>query len=314
MYMIYYIKNKRQNTMQLTHRNSTRPQTLCSRVSSFLCKPRNLFCMPRNREVVIENLPQSLAELGNSKCHEAQVLTNQKNFKTLQKRLAQLLDKHITPQVRNQIINEQRQKEGFKTLLYVNDGHILNKDTGETKSDDLCKNISGIIAHIMRCDPSIVSKYDIVSEPFIRIGTRTSDVLHKDNGGSLDDDNFFYDYTIVIPIINYNLLNPNNHDYAPESTQIIPQQFKHIVSGYAEKNYYRGSIFYPNASEYAKKHLVSDKLTQGTATIIHTATAAGSDDDGDSVIHMSPVTPFGHLRCFILARANKKTKKIESVE
>ena len=90
--------------------------------------------------------------------------------------------------------------------------------------------------------------------------------------------------------------------------------FKDVVPEHNKKGQNRMAVFYkqlaPETQENIKKYLVSQPLQQGTAIILRTATAAGSDDDGQSVIHQSPEVPNGFVRCFMIDRANNfKYKK-----
>jgi hypothetical protein len=147
--------------------------------------------------------------------------------------------------------------------------------------------------------------------PHLQIGTLPSNALHKDNGMRRDRyKNSQFDYTIVIPVVDYDLSGNKNHNFSPQSTQILPMEFKNIVPEYDKKIENRKAVFYkqlePETQENIKKHLVSEPLQQGTAIILRTATAEASDDDGQSVIHQSPETPDGFVRCFIIERANNK--------
>jgi hypothetical protein len=270
----------------------------------------------KKQKVEIENLPKSIFELGNPDCHEAVVLSNQEAFKSLQTMLTQALNAHFTEEDRLNMFKQQKQATK-KSFFYIDDNTIVNDDTEKKKPNNLGQQIEKIANDIINSDSHISGKYDLVSKQTIQIGTKASDALHKDNGhdGYHDLSCNEYDYNIVIPIMNYNLLNPNNHDYAPESTKIIPQKFKKNIINYDKKKtrtdsdgttYDRMPVFYPKSSKEEEKYLVSEKLTQGTALILHTATKAGSDDDGKSVIHISPETPLGYLRCFTTVRANKK--------
>jgi hypothetical protein len=291
--------------MSITSHNITRPHKECFRLPFNFCIPKAFnFCIPKRKKVEIENLPK-LSELGDSDSCEVVVLHDQKVFKKLQTRLKNILDKHITPEDCDKILNEQMQKNELQTIRFIYNGHISNNTNKETQSDDLSKNICGIIDSIIFSDLNIISKYNIIDKPLIQIGTQPSNKLHKDNGYNFNAGER-YDYTIVIPLLGYDLSKEKKHNPTPKSTSIIPPSLKHKISGYDIKNGYRKSVFYNNASEEEKQYLVSEKLTQGTAIILHTATEANSDDDGKSVIHMSPEIEHGYLRCFIFVRANKK--------
>jgi hypothetical protein len=110
-------------------------------------------------------------------------------------------------------------------------------------------------------------------------------------------------------VVDYDLSGNQNHNFFPQSTKILPMEFKHLVPEYDKKKENRNTVFYvkldKTKQEEIKQHLVSEPLQQGTAIILHTVTAKNSDDDGQSVIHQTPETPYDFVRCFILERANK---------
>jgi hypothetical protein len=178
------------------------------------------------------------------------------------------------------------------------------------KSDPNYQEITNLAKTLIFQDTGIIDIYTPTNKKQfpIQIGTDPSNVLHKDNNNKSKSGKF--NYTIVVPIMNYDTSEKGNHDYEPESTRIVPQKFKKKIPNHNAKSLEElgEAVFYhdENTRNIAEPYLVSEKLTDGTAIILRTVTEKDSDDDGKSVIHISPETPKGFLRCFIILRANKK--------
>ena len=162
------------------------------------------------------------------------------------------------------------------------------------KSDPNYQEITNLAKALIFQDTGITDIYTPTNNKQfpIQIGTDPSNDLHKDDNNKRASN---FDYTIVVPIMIYDTSKKGNHDYEPESTRIVPQQFKEKIPDHNAKSTEKlgGAVFYTDDAtrNIAEQYLVSEKLTRGTAISLHTATMQDSDDDGKSVLHMSPETP-----------------------
>ncbi|MFT6072050.1 MAG: hypothetical protein ACJARD_000044 [Alphaproteobacteria bacterium] len=143
----------------------------------------------------------------------------------------------------------------------------------------------------------------------VQFGTTASNDLHTDQGS--DSVNSNYDYTVVIPVLDYDISGAGNDNFQPESTVILPQEIKTSKNLYKDSddnNINRQANFYDQDEVDAlslEGHLVSEPLKKGTAIIVHTATSSGSENEGASVFHKSPATPEGFKRVYVIARLSK---------
>ncbi len=260
------------------------------------------FCL-QPRLAIHTKKPTSLFDLKNPESHKAIKLSNQDSFKGLQKETIKALTETI------------KMNKGLYERLYNKQSYILflkNGDSAEVTQDFKFvplhgNNISMSEAIKNLLDDKIFKdKYTFITNLGLQAGTNISDVLHKDNGRDQKMTGYEYDYTIVIPVLNYDLSANKNHDFNPESTCIIPQDLKHNIPDYdkSSSSYKRGTVFYNNLpKDVYKQFLVSEKLTDGTAIILHTVQEK-EDANSKSVLHISPETPVGYVRCFVFVRAN----------
>ena len=250
--------------------------------------------------------PKSIFDIGSPECHKAVILDNQDLFKFLQRQVVNSITKIL--EMNQGVRKELSDKKAYITIS-------AHGKTTITDQDSVMKVLHGENALIAKTiqkviyDKNLNDEYNFVSSAGLQIGATDSSILHKDNGIGNHFKNQSFDYTLLVPVMDYDLSGNNEHNFEPESTKIIPQEFKSKIPGYARSpEEHRGLVFYnePYDSKYlASEYLVSEKLTKGTAIILHT-TESNENKNSKSVIHASPEIPYDYTRCFILVRANKK--------
>jgi hypothetical protein len=187
--------------------------------------------------------------------------------------------------------------------------HILSTYGNDSGSYFInLEEISQCKKYIDVIEQNLQQKYKLSSSAMgLKIGIDGSDTLHIDNASIFSDEEEEYNYTIIIPLLDYDTSGQGDHNFQPYSTIILPQNVKQNSNLIDRSTASKRKDWYLDAEKEEKlvSDLVSHPLKQGTAIIVHTATEVDSEDDGKSVIHASPETPIGYQRIFLITTGNK---------